>query len=202
MLLDINEDIKNIKSNIRHGYVQEMHEILYFIAKKLQPKNYLEIGVWHGRSMALVLKASSQTNGYGVDTWAPHASFINSTPEEVIKRFQQVDIFNLPTFLTGKSYVKLPMCWNADEIPQLFQLILVDGDHNYEVAKKDLNLCFAHLDKGGILIFHDIVQHVWLADLFSTFKEKLTNFVFFESYFGCGTCIAFKLPLCEEILFR
>lgn len=200
MILKMDEEIKIIETKIQQGCIQEMHELLFYTAKKLQPKNYLEIGVWKGRSMALVLKASCQTKGFGIDTWAFHAGFENLTPKDLMKNFQDLELPNLPTLLSGKSSEKLPEHWERDEIPQLFQLILVDGDHNYEAAQKDLELCFLHLDKGGVLVFHDTVLHPYLADLFLTFKKKLTDFIFVESYFGCGTAVALKLPLRGKIL--
>lgn len=202
MLTKIKDDIRNAELKIQQGCAQEMHEILYYVAKKMQPKNYLEIGVWMGRSMALVLKAAPQVQGYGVDTWAFHASCENATPEKLKAAFENLNISKLPTFFSGSSIDILPLLWLDNKLPQLFDLILVDGDHGYETAQQDLAFCFPHLAEGGILIFHDTTSHPWLAEIFSEFKKKLVDYVFLESCFGQGTSIAFKLPLSEEIFCR
>lgn len=202
MLSKIKTDFEKAEKDIQQGCIQEMHALLYYIAKKLQPKNYLEIGVYKGRSMAHVLKPSPQTQGYGIDTWATHAGMENSTPERVKKDLQTLGVEKLPVLFLGSSDILLPLLWLDNKLPQLFDLILVDGNHNFEVAQSDLTFCFSHLVEGGILIFHDTTSHPWLADLFSTFKKKLSNYFFLESCFEQGTSIAFKLPLCEGIFCR
>ena len=132
----------------------------------------------------------------------PHAGLENATPEKLRSFFQGIGIYNLRVLLSGKSYDQLPIFWNMNKIPQFFQLILVDGAHHYEAAKKAWELCFPRLSDGGILIFHDTVLHPHLADLFLIFKRKYTDFLFLESHFGQGTGIAFKPPLSEEIFCR
>lgn len=202
MIFNIDKDIKNAEFKIQHGCVQERHEILYYVAKKMQPKNYLEIGVWMGRSMALVLKASPETQGYGIDTWASYASRENATPEKLRVVFESLDIVKLPIFFSGSSIDILPLLWMDNKRPQLFDVILVDGDHNYETAQQDLEFCFPHLAEGGILVFHDTTSYPWLADIFSDFKKKLIDCIFLESCFEEGTSIILKLPLSGKIFCR
>ena len=129
------------------------------------------------------MKASPQTQGYGIDTWASHGGFENTTPEKLQQVFQTLDIVKLPQLFSGNSSDILSLLWIDNKLPQLFDLILVDGDHGYKPAKQDLTICFRHLAKGGILIFHDTTSHPWLADIFSDFKKKRTNkFPFFFNF--------------------
>src|SRR5690606_944488 len=43
--------------------------VLYVAAKLLQPQTYLEIGVFHGRSMATVASLAPNCQLYGFDLW-------------------------------------------------------------------------------------------------------------------------------------
>lgn len=191
---DIDQHIAQIKKEPS----SEMHNILYQVARKINPKTYLEVGVFKGRSMAVVLKASPQTNAYGIDKWGKHSGQI-TTAEGVRESLKCVGIEKLPIFYTGFSYEILPKLWRDKDIPEFFDLILVDGDHTLEGAKKDLDLCLVHLEKDGILIFHDIAHpsHPLLADLVLSFKRKMGGFVFIESYKANGFCLMTKRSFSE-----
>jgi len=176
----------------------EMHSVLYQVARKIKPKTYLEIGVFKGRSMAILLKASPQTNAYGIDIWGEYYGQI-FTVEEVKESLKCIRIEKLPIFYIGSSYEILPELWRDRDIPEFFDLILVDGDHNLKGAKKDLDLCFMHLEKDGILIFHDIAmpRFTHLRELIQSFKMKLKNYLFIESYEGLGFCLITKRSFAE-----
>ncbi len=198
---DINQNIAGIEKEFPQGDSWEMHGVLYYIAKNIKPEHYLEIGVFRGRSMALVLKASSQTKGYGIDLWGAYGKE-TTQPADIITILKDVNIENLPTFFSGCSQELLPDLWQSNAIPDLFNLILVDGDHTFTGARKDLELCIPHLKKGGILIFHDITHPdaVFLADLVLSFKRTMSDFLFIESYKDCGVCLMIKLPFPWKLL--
>jgi len=198
---DIDQHIAWIKDTFPKGNVWEMLNVLYYIAKNTKPKHYLEIGVFKGRSMALVLKASPQTKGYGVDVWETHSGFVTK-PEEVISTLKEINIKKLPTLFSGRSQDLLHDLWYRGIIPDLLDLILVDGAHNAEDAKKDLELCIPHVKGGGVLLFHDIANLPKLADLVLSFKRKMPDFIFIESYNYCGFCLMIKLPFPWKILKR
>ncbi len=187
--LDIS-DIDQHIAQIEKEPSSEMYNILYLVAQKIKPKTYLELGVFKGRSMAIVLKASPQTNAYGIDRWEEYSGQI-FTAEGIKESLKCVGIKKLPIFHTGFSYEILPKLWRDKDIPEFFDLILVDGDHSLEGAKKDLDLCSMHLEKDGILIFHDIAipRFTHLRGLIQSYKLSLKGYLFIESYEGPGFCL-------------
>jgi len=201
MDFDYHTDLTAIDQHIvqiERDSCSDLPSIIYQIAKKIKPKRYLEIGVLKGRSMALVLKASPQTEACGIDIWGSHADY-NMNPREVKASMKAIGIDNLPIFLTGSSYDVLPVLWKDKSIPEFFNLILVDGDHDRAAATKDLNLCLKHMTDDGILIFHDIAmpRFTHLRELIQSFKMKLKNYLFIESYEGLGFCLMTKRPFAE-----
>ena len=67
-------------------------------------------------------------------------------------------------------------------------LLFIDGDHSYEGVKKDYELYSPFVKKGGMIVFHDIVQNttlhheaekiavpVILNGVILSFKKKLPN---------------------------
>ena len=47
--------------------------------------------------------------------------------------------------------------WDKDKIKLLF----IDGDHSYEGVKKDYELFWPKLEKGGFIVFHDATVKRW-----------------------------------------
>jgi len=192
-LTNIDQHIIQIERNLH----SDLPSIIYQISKKIKPKNYLEIGVLKGRSIALVLKASPQTEAYGIDTW--EYSKYNTNPIEIKASMKNIGIDNLPVLYTGSSYDILPVLWKDKKIPEFFSLILIDGDHTYTGAKKDLDLCLKHLTSDGILIFHDIAipRFGHLRMLIQSYKLNLDSYLFIESYESCGFCLMTRQSFAE-----
>ncbi|MFC1637032.1 glycosyltransferase family 9 protein, partial [Planctomycetota bacterium] len=173
---------------------------LNWYADTFKPSNYLEIGVRRGRSMAQVLVQSPQTRAYGFDSWIQEYSGTpNPGSDFVISELKNLSVNNLPILIEGDSHVTLPRFWVDPNNPRQFELILVDGDHSYEGAKKDLEICLAHLAPGGALVFDDITHHSHpeLRHLWEEYKARLTDYILIEHSQGHGTGIAFKPPFTE-----
>lgn len=105
--------------------------------------------------------------------------------------------FNIPTgkikFISGDSTITVPEYF-AKNPTQKFDYILVDGGHTVEVATKDLDNIVAHADKGGIILFDDIMPESYnLMSVWNSFKEKNRNdFDFFEIRHRKGIGFAIK----------
>jgi len=170
---------------------------LNWYSENFKPINYLEIGVRRGRSMAQVLAQSRQTKAYGFDLWVPNYGGVdNPGPNFIISELKNLGITNLPKFIPGDSHATVPKFWSDPKNPELFELMFVDGDHSYEGAKKDLDICFAHLADGGTLVFDDIKHpsHPELKGLWEEYKVKYSDYIFIEHLHGTGTGIVFKPP--------
>lgn len=190
--LDI-KDVEQYIVQIEEEEASDILNVLYHITKKIKPDTYLEIGVFKGRSMSLVLKVSPKTNAYGIDTWKKHAGF-SFSKDETLESLKEINVKKLPILFSGFSQEILPRLWKDKSIPMLFDLILIDGDHSQKGAKEDLTLCIPHLKEDGFLIFHDIaqlrLQH--LRDLINSFKMATKGYLFIEGYEGSGFCLITK----------
>ena len=52
-----------------------------------------------------------------------------------------------------------------------YRYVYIDGDHSYSGALRDYNLFWPRLQKGGLMVFHDIVAHGYLDQgLFGVWK--------------------------------
>jgi len=173
-------------------------------AEHFKPTNYLEVGVRRGRSMAQVLTQSPGTKAFGFDMWIPDygsdsaqgVQTVNPGPDFVRQEFRNLGIKDEPTLIKGNSHATLPKFWRDQDNPRQFDLIFVDGDHTYEGAKLDLDICFRHLAAGGALVFDDILHpsHPELKQLWEETKAQYPDCVCIEHPSGMGTGVVFKPP--------
>lgn len=98
------------------------------------------------------------------------------------------------------------ICGNSDKKENLeiikkfkpFDLIFIDGSHEYDDVKKDLSNYYKMLSSHGILVAHDIhsLEHPGVNKAWNEFKHR-TDFIFREIvckkyYFICGVGLAIK----------
>ena len=177
---------------------------LNWYCREFKPQNYLEIGVRRGRSMAQVLSQSKQTSAIGIDLWIPEYSSIpeknihttNPGPEFVISELEKIGLEKIPKLYKRNSRDFLPEYFNDKNSVKYFDLILVDGDHSYDGARKDLEICIKHLADGGVLVFDDIthISHSELKLLWNEIKQEYSSFMSLEDESGTGTGILIKPP--------
>ncbi|MGB3192154.1 MAG: class I SAM-dependent methyltransferase, partial [Limnoraphis sp.] len=175
----------------------DLISFLNWYAHNFKPKNYLEVGVRRGRSMAQVLVESPETEAYGFDMWIPeYAGQSNPGPEFVVSELQRLGVSKRPTLIKGNSHETLPLFFDNPDNPQEFDLINIDGDHTYLGAKLDLDVAFAHLAPGGVLVFDDTYHHAHpeLNILWREYQEKYKDCIFVEDSYGTGTSLLFKPP--------
>ncbi len=105
--------------------------------------------------------------------------------------------FDIPTekikFISGDSTIKVPEYFTKNPNNK-FDYILVDGGHDEKTAMTDLDNVVAHVDKGGIILFDDIMPESYnLMGVWNKFKEKNKNdFNFFEIRHRKGIGFAIK----------
>lgn len=176
---------------------------LNWIGHHLKPKNYLEVGVRRGRSMAQIATESPDTKLFGFDMWiqdyglqAAQGTSSNPGPTFVAEELRRVGGRSVPTFTNGDSRDTLPAFFADPRNPQEFDLITIDGDHTYEGAKRDLEIAFQRLAPGGIIMFDDIYHHAHmeLRALWAEFEARHPEFLFVEDHYHTGTAMAIKPP--------
>jgi FkbM family methyltransferase len=178
--------------------------LLNWCAHVLKPECYLEIGVRCGRSMSQVLVESPQTQAYGFDLWIPDYGSepdkgiitTNPGPEFVLAGLKKLGVRQLPILTQGDSHITVPAFFHNPANPQSFDLILVDGDHTDEGARADLELAFAHLVPGGVLILDDITHpsHPGLKAVWDECAKRFPDHLFINDGFGTGTGVVFRPP--------
>ncbi len=127
--------------------------LLKLLAKKYTDCQYFEIGTWRGESVANVADVASQCFtlnlskkemlGKGMDEkYADLHGFFSKGKENI-------------THLEGNS-----LTFDFAGFNRKFDLIFIDGDHHYDVVKRDTENVFAHLvhDK-SIVVWHDYAYH-------------------------------------------
>jgi len=145
------------------------HTMWYFVFNEFKPKQVLEIGVYRGSTLSLFSllsqKFNLQSEVHGISPFTSAGDAVSKYLEN-LDYYNDVkanfDFFNLPSpflhkgFSTDKAMVDIIQTNNWD-------LIFIDGNHDYEVAKHDFIVCSQNLKKGGIIVLDD-------ASLYTNYK--------------------------------
>ena len=164
------------------------------------PKKILDIGVRTGTSLCQLLSACSDYEDKRVVQFDVFNDGL-SCPELVKKHLNYLGI---PTefiekieFHTGDSKETVPRFKETNV--DLFDWVLVDGDHSNEGAKIDLNNVVDLVAPGGIIVFDDIASTVEkfgfnLRPTWNEFKEEnYNNFMWYEDHAAKGTAWGIRL---------
>jgi predicted O-methyltransferase YrrM len=143
--------------NLLNNGQAETRSFVYWAAKKIHPKNYLEIGTRRGWSLGMVCATVPECEIYSFDMWQyDYAGIANPGPDFVGNEMRKLGYQKEIHFISGDSHKTIPEFFQKNPTMQ-FDLILVDGDHSREGAIDDLVNVIPHLSPGGILLFDDIV---------------------------------------------
>ena len=167
------EKINNVSDAVEFAYsfqyfsfsiktAQVKYEItkLLKVLKDLNPKTILEIGTAGGGTLYLFtriidpeatiisvdLPGGSYGGGYSEWKIPLYQSFTKKGQKIKLLR---ADSHNPKTFKLVKTVL-------ADK---KVDFLFVDGDHTYEGVKRDFNIYSSLVKEGGIIAFHDIVEH-------------------------------------------
>lgn len=173
---------KYFKNNNRGFGEDAFHSMWSFIFYKFKPITVLEIGVYRGQTLSLFeilskeLKLKSQVFGI-----SPLTSDSDKVSKYAVLDYQQ-DIqknfneFNLPkpnlfkAFSTEKKAIKFIESRKWD-------LIYIDGSHDYEVVIEDTKNSIKNLSDNGILILDD-------SSLYTDFDLELKSVKIFKGHPG------------------
>jgi predicted O-methyltransferase YrrM len=182
----------------KFGEFWDYADLLTFLqaaTRLVKPRNYLEIGVRRGRSMAIVAASEPQCDLYGFDMWVQnYAGMPNPGPEFVKEEMKRLGHQGSLEMVSGDSHVTVPAFLKAN--PNLsFDLINVDGDHSESGARADLETVLPRLSLGGVILLDDIThpQHLYLEKVWDS---VLANDSHFTSYkyrdLGYGVAMAVR----------
>lgn len=149
------------------GFLDQL-TVLHAAASLARPRRYLEIGVFRGRSLAVVASAAPEAELYGFDMWVQgYAGLENVGPDLVREQLRRVGHRGRVELVSGSSHETVPAFLAAH--PDLsFDLVTVDGDHTEAGARRDLETVLPRVAVGGVLVFDDLrhpkcpwLERVW-----------------------------------------
>ncbi|MBU0458746.1 class I SAM-dependent methyltransferase [Patescibacteria group bacterium] len=135
---------------------------LISIAKYINAKEIIEVGTFNGcaaLNLATNLPESTITT---IDLPVDEEVDINDIPE---KDVNVTDRNGVGRCFKGTQYENrirqvfadsMKLDWNT--FGKKFDLIFIDGCHHYKYVKKDSENALAHLNEGGIILWHDYGQ--------------------------------------------
>ncbi len=127
--------------------------LLKNLAQKIPDCSYFEIGTWRGESVINIVEVAKE------------CFTLNLSREEIISLGLSTRYADLHGILSkgNKNITHLEgnsMSFNFEGLQKKFDLIFIDGNHEYEYVKNDTEKVFQHLvHENTIVVWHDYAEH-------------------------------------------
>jgi hypothetical protein len=137
------------------------HTMWYLLFREFRPASFLEIGVFRGQTLSLAALLGRQLGrecfvqgispfsaaGDGVSRYRRRHDYHGDT----LKNFEH---FSLPRPSLLKAY-STDAAARQLVTSRAWDIIYIDGNHDYEVAKQDWELCAQQVLPGGLIVLDD-----------------------------------------------
>jgi SAM-dependent methyltransferase len=151
----------NVPKN-RRGFGEDCFHVMWgLLLSEFAPGNFLEIGVFRGQVISLVsLWAALEKRPCAVYGISPFSSAGDSatTYRKDIDYYhdclENFDHFNLPRPTLLRAQSQEPVAARLIESVS-WDLIYIDGNHDYPVVKKDWEICSRSVKPGGLIVLDD-----------------------------------------------
>jgi len=157
----LREHRKFFRTDLRGFGEDAFHAMWYKIFEEFRPKTILEIGIYRGQTISLFSLLSKKFNIdsliYGISPFTPAGDSVSEYLsnldyyEDVKFNFSHFNL-PLPIFYKGLST-------DHDIITKFkdikFDLIYIDGNHDYEVVRSDFENFSKFIKINGLLVFDD-----------------------------------------------
>lgn len=155
-----------------YDWVSDMAPVWANVLKEFKGRphlNYLEIGVFEGRSMIwmfenMLTHETAQATGIEMFTFKDR-DFVESN-------LKAAGILNRVNLLEGESQFVMRTLE-----PEQYDIIYVDGDHRARGAVTDMALAWILLKEGGVMIFDDYTLHADCNPTEAQVKDAADMFV-------------------------
>jgi len=144
-------------------------EWYWALGKVIQPKSFLEIGVRFGFSFLPTIQASTQLEyalGWDLETYGNN----NIETTNHIQKYYNG---------SAKWEIKSIDSQIQTELPQFFDLISIDGCHDYDCKVRDLKLC---IGKCNYVILDDYDYHTDVRNSTDFFLHRYSEHIEWQEY--------------------
>jgi hypothetical protein len=151
------------------------HVMWWMLFRQFRPMRFLEIGVYRGQTLSL---AALLQRELGIKGSVTGISPFTASGDSVSRYREHVDYLadtksNFAHF--GLAEPELVRAFSTDLAArervtrESWDAIYIDGNHDYEIARADWDLCAAHVATGGIIVLDDSAMHTaYQAPAFAT----------------------------------
>jgi hypothetical protein len=156
-----------------YGYGERAFHWLWKSLVEALPDNFkfCEIGVFQGQSLSLVQlvakKLGKTGKFYGITPLDSTGELSHKHPEmDYMRRINEMHVnFDLkfPTLIKGLSYDPRVQAWVKKEYAP-FDLLFVDGCHDYDVAVDDIQVYGEMVKVGGYMVIDDASNDLKIPD--------------------------------------
>ncbi|MEO5683002.1 MAG: class I SAM-dependent methyltransferase [Chitinophagaceae bacterium] len=163
-------------STDNRGFGEDAFHALWFLLfKKYKPAKILEIGVYRGQTLSYFNLLGRYFN-YAVDvhgisplddsgdTYSGYKKI--NYKEDIALNFSRFNL-GMPQLHKGYSNDR-PM--EDFTLSNTWDMIYIDGSHDYEIVKSDIEVCLASLKKNGLLVLDDSSLYLDYVQMEGTFK--------------------------------
>jgi len=144
------------------GFGERSFHVMWFLLfREFRPDSFLEIGVFRGQTLSLAALLARQLRfpclTQGISPFSPAGDTVSRYRRDV--DYYEDTLQNFAHFLLPPP--ALLRAYSTDEsATQLiasrdWSCIYIDGNHDYEIARRDWELCSAHLGPEGIIVLDD-----------------------------------------------
>ncbi len=171
----LREHRRYFSSNQRGFGEDAFHSMWFLLLREFKPTNFLEIGVFRGQTISLVTLCS-QLNSIPCKVWG--ISPFSGAEDSVSKFPQGLDYYS--DTLANFDHFKLPRptllraySTDPDAVALIgskqWDMIFIDGNHDYPIVKKDWEACAQHIKPGGVIVMDD-------SGLMTSYRAPLFSF--------------------------
>ncbi|HTH62874.1 MAG TPA: class I SAM-dependent methyltransferase [Paraburkholderia sp.] len=159
-------DHRSYFSHRRRGFGEDaFHAMWWLLLREYRPRHALEIGVYRGQVtslMGLIAKLCAfECDVHGISPFSPAADAVS----KYLKRVDYLEDTLASNRRFGLSAPQFLKALSTDTIAveyirsRAWNVIYVDGNHDYEVALADYKVCRDALAQGGLLVMDDSSLH-------------------------------------------
>jgi hypothetical protein len=153
---------RNYFKQANRGFGEDaFHAMWYFLCREFKPSTFLEIGVYRGQVLSLISLLSRVLKFHcdvaGISPFLSAGDSVSSYKVGV--DYMEDTVFNFRAF--GLPPPKLFRAFSNDADAKNFILshswdvIYIDGNHDYEVVQQDWEICSRSIRLGGIIVLDD-----------------------------------------------